>query len=116
MKATVAEIKEWLDIQVAVYHLEHKRLVLTEKKDIFSDDENKMVPDIKLGNISASDHVHINDESLRLVAEAMKLPIEVVDRGDEDKNYRYQLSFMYNEVRFLSIESEDEYNERGELV
>ena len=112
MKATVEQIKQWLDMQIGMNIVQHQSLVLTEKKDIFDD---VMVPDVVLKNISATDHIHINDESLRVVVEALDLPVEVIDR-ETDPSYRYELRFVYNGVTFLSIESETEYRERGELA
>lgn len=116
MKASKQQIKDWLDVQIGLNKAASQSLVLTTKKDIFSDDE-EIVPDVKLQNISVANYIHLNDGSLRLVANALELPITVSDRGENyDKFARYELSFIYNGMKFLTLESESEYAERGELA
>lgn len=106
------QIKDWLDIQIGLNKAANQSLVL----NIFSDDE-EVVPDVKLRNISVTNYIHINDESLRLVANALELPITVDDRGEcYDKYARYELSFIYNGMKFLALESESDYIKRGELA
>ena len=79
MKATKEQIKQCLDMQIEAMYASLKPLVLTEKPDIFSDDEKAMVPDVQLQNIGANERVHIGNEALRLVAEVMDIPVEVID-------------------------------------
>lgn len=120
MKATKEQIKQWLDMQIGAMYVSLQPLVLTEKPDIFSDDENAMVPDVQLLNIGANGRIHIDDRSLRLVAKVMELPIKVIDRfeleRETDPEYRYELQMYYNGVKFMCLESERDYNERGELA
>lgn len=114
MKASKQQIKDWLDVQIGLNKAASQSLVLTTTKDIFSDD---VVPDVQLRNISVANYIHLNDESLRLVANALELPITVDDRGEDyDKCVRYELSFIYNGMKFLALESESDYVERGELA
>lgn len=116
IKATEKEVKAWLDTQVAVYHLEKQMLVLTEKRDFLSDDDNAMMPDIKIKNLSSCDHVHINNEAFRIVAKMFNLDVNVKDRGKDKTDFRYEFTFEYNGVKFLAIEAEEEYEKYGALA
>lgn len=115
MKATKNQIKQWLDMQIGVMAVQNQKLTLTEKIDYLSDEDGKIVPDLVLVNYSRTDHIHIGNEELRYVAEVMELPISATERkGDED--YKYELQFLYNDVPFIALESEEDYKKRGELA
>lgn len=115
MKATKKEIKQWLETQIGVMYVQNQRLTLTEKIDYLSDARGEIVPDIRLRNVHSSDYLHIDAPALRYVANLLELPIAVEDR-DGDELYPYELSFYYNEVKFIALETEEEYKERGELA
>lgn len=115
MKATKNQIKQWLDMQIGAMYVQHQKLTLTEKIDYLSDEAGKIIPDVVLTNISRTDHIHIGNEELRYVAEVMELPIAVIDR-ERDTDYGYELQFYYNGVKFIALESEEEYKKNGELA
>lgn len=114
MKATKEEIKKWLDTQIGMMNVQDYRLVLTEKPDMF--DEDKIVPDVILRNISHQNYVHLGSDAFRLVAKVMELPVAVTDKFEDDPDFRYELEFWYNDVKFIALESEREYKKNGELA
>lgn len=114
MMATKKEIKQWLETQIGVMYIQRQTLTLTEKIDYLSNERGEIVPDIRLRNLHNSDYLQIDSQALRYVANLLELPIAVEDR--EDDFYPYELSFYYNEVKFIALEKEEEYKERGELA
>lgn len=115
MKATKKEIKQWLETQIGIMYVQNQKLTLTEKIDYLSDERGEIVPDIRLSNIHSSDYLHIAAPALRYVANLLELPIAVVEK-EGDESYPYELQFYYNGVKFMALETEEEYKERGELA
>ncbi len=116
MKATKEQIRQWLDMQIGAKAIQCQELVLTEKIKYVDIDEGKIVPDVTLINLSRCGHVHLNSEAFRLIADVLEFPIAVIDKGEDVQDYRYELQFYYNGVKFLAIETESDYKERGELA
>ena len=108
-KVKKEEIKKWLDTQIGVMNVQAQRLTLTEAPDIF--DEDKLVPDLVLHNLSSCDYIHLGSKALRFVAKVMELPITVKDKFSDEPEVRYELEFWYNGVKFIALESEDAYKE-----
>lgn len=108
-KVKKEEIKKWLDTQIGVMNVQAQRLTLTEIPDIF--DEDKLVPDLVLHNLSSCNYIHLGSQALRFVAKVMELPITVKDKFKDEPEVRYELEFWYNGVKFIALESEDAYKE-----
>lgn len=107
MKATKEQIKQWLDTQIGVMYVQSQRLTLTEKS---------ASPYRVLCNYSYQSYIHIGNDALRYVAKEMNLPITVTDKFKDDPDFRYELVFWYNGVKFSALESEKEYEQNGELA
>ena len=105
---TKANIKSWLDMQIGAMRIQNIELTVTEKPALF--DEDEIVPDLTLTNCSRNHYIHISSRSLRYIAKMLDLEITAEDRS-ADPDYKYEISFIYNGVRFISLESEKEYNE-----
>jgi hypothetical protein len=114
MKATKEEIKKWLDTQIGVMNVQAQRLTLTEVPDVL--DEDKLVPDLVLHNLSSCYYIHLGSQALRFVAKVMELPVTVTDKFKDEPDVRYELEFTYNGVRFIALESETNYDKNKELA
>lgn len=101
MKATKEQIKQWLDTQIGVMYVQGQKLTLKE-------------PDVVLCNYSYQHYIHIGNDALRYVAKEMNLPVTVTDKFKDDPDFRYELAFWYNGVKFSALESEKEYEQNGE--
>lgn len=114
MKVTKEAIKKWLDTQIGVMNVQAQRLTLTETPDMFNED--KLVPDVVLHNLSSQNYIHLGSKALRFVAKVMELPITATDKFNDEPDVRYELEFTYNGVRFIALESEANYEKNGELA
>lgn len=103
---TTYDIKQWLDTQIEAKRLQNISLTIEEH------DEG---PNDTLNNFSACDYIHIGGKGIRYVAKRLDLPIYVTSRKSDTEN-PYEISIVYKGERFLGIESEKEYNERGAVV
>jgi hypothetical protein len=102
MKATKEQIRQWLDMQIGAKAIQCQELALTPRR--------------RLINMSRCDYIHINSEALRAVAKELEFPVVVIDKGEDVADYRYELQFYYNGVKFLAIETEKDYKKNGELA
>lgn len=103
-QATEKQILAWLDAQIRANKLMHKTLSLGPD-NIYD----------RLSNYSVSDEIHIGGRNVRKLAnmfgfELMSEPFDV-----EDPEYDKKVSFIYKDVKFMGIESADEYKEAGEI-
>lgn len=114
MKATKEEIKKWLDTQIGVMNVQAQRLTLTETPDIFNED--KLIPDLVLHNLSSQNYIHLGSEAFRFVSKVMELPVTATDKFKDDPDVRYELEFTYNGVKFIALESEANYEKNKELA
>ena len=114
MKATKEEIKKWLDTQIGVMNVQAQRLTLTEVPDVI--DEDKLVPDLVLYNLSSQNYIHLGSDAFRFVAKVMELPITVTDKFKDESECRYELDFWYNGVKFIALESEANFEKNKELA
>ena len=103
---TSTEIREWLDKQIEAKKLQNIRLIVEEHEDRIDD---------YLSNLSATNYIHIGSEAVRYVAKALGLPLYVTSRPHDEQN-PYEVVVFYNGERFLGIETEEEYLERGAVV
>lgn len=101
----VADIDEWMNKQIEAKKLQHLVLVVEEHDDDIDD---------KLTNLSANNCIHIGAEAVRYIADRLGTPIYVTSRKNSD--IPYELALFYKGEKFIGIESEAEYRERGAVV
>lgn len=103
-KATEKQILAWLDAQIRASKLMHKALSLGQDK----------VYD-QLSNYSASDDIHIGGRNVRKLAKMFGFELKSEPFDVDDPEYDVMVSFIYKDVKFIGIESADEYKEAGEI-
>lgn len=103
---TTIEIKDWMDKQIEAKRLQNLRLIVEEHDDDIDD---------YLSNLSANDYIHIGGEAIRYIADRLNMPIYVTARKNDATN-PYELTLFYNGEKFIGIETEEEYKERGAVV
>ena len=103
---TTYDITQWLTTQIEAKRLQNISLTIEEHNDGVDD---------MLQNFSASDYIHIGAKGIRYIAEMLDLPIYVRSRKSDAEN-PYEISIVYKGERFVGIETEKDYNERGAVV
>ena len=103
-KATKKQIREWLDEQIKASQIMHKTLSLGPD-EIYD----------RLSNYSVSDEIHIGGRNVRTLAKMFGFELKSEPFDVDDPEYDKKVSFIYKDVKFMGIESADEYKEAGEI-
>ena len=100
------KITEWLDNQV-----EYTKKLSEDVE--FKDDDVEIH---NLGMPKGKDEVHLSVKALRFIATKLKLELYVGSRRKYDKENPYEVFFIYKGIKFLDIETEEEYQEYGAII
>lgn len=106
MRVTCKQIREWMDKQIEAKKIQNERLVIEPHEDGIDDE---------LANLSANEYIHIGSESVRFISDLLDIPMYVTKRRRDSEN-PYELTIFYKGEKFIGIETEAEYNERGAVV
>ena len=102
--ATKKQILAWLDEQIKASQIMHKTLSLGPD-EVYD----------RLSNYSATDEIHIGGQNVRKLAKMFGFELKSEPFDVEDPEYDMMVSFIYKGVKFIGIESADEYKEAGEI-
>lgn len=103
---TSKEIRDWMDNQIEAKRLQSLRVIVEEHDDGVDD---------YLSNLSACDYIHIGAEAIRYIADRLDITIYVTARKRDSDN-PYELALFYKGEKFIGLETEAEYTERGAVV
>lgn len=103
---TRTEIKNWMDKQIEAMNIQSMRLVVEKHEDGVDD---------TIGNLSSQNYIHIGGESVRYIADRLGLDLCVTGRKRDPEN-PYEVFILYKGIKFIGIETEAEYQEKGAVV